>query len=178
MFKRSLVVLLLMIPAVLQAADVSSDFDREVNLSYLQTFQFADQSPRHPKDALRGNELADKRMRNAIRDSFGAIGLEKTTGYPDVLVFYYLGVAQKTKIRTAGYGRPLFWGPQSVWSEDYVAGTAIVDFVDPRSGDLIWRGVIDGKVTLNSADRQTKDGMERLARKFKKDREKQAKMNP
>ena len=177
MLRKSLVVLLLLFPVALQAADVTSDYDRDVNLSDVQTFRFADQTPRHPKDALRGNELADKRMRNAIRDSFGAIGLDQTSAYPDVLVFYYVGVSQKTKIRTSGYGRPLFWGAQSVWAEEYTEGTAIVDFVDPRSGDLIWRGVINGSVKLSSADKQTKDGMERLARAFKKDRERQARMN-
>jgi hypothetical protein len=175
MLKRSLILFLLVVPAVL-FADVTSDFDRDIDLSAVKTFRFADQSMRHPKDALFGDELAAKRMRNGIRESFAAIGLQETSSNPDVIVAFYASLDQKRKIVTTGYGRPgwLGVGRQTAWAEEYTDGTAVIDLLDPETGEVIWRGRVSGTITLNNADKRTRDGMRRLAGAFKKDRDKQA----
>ena len=160
---------LFVIPVSVFAMDVKSDYDRDVNLSRVRTYAFAE-------DVVFGDELTDKRMKNAIRDSFADVGVFEAAGQPDVIIEYYVGVQQKKRIRTSGYGRP-FWGVQSAWAEDYTDGTAVVDFIDARTGDLVWRGMVTGTVTLSNADSRTKDAIGKLAKQFSRDRGKQAKAN-
>ena len=158
--------LVFLIPVMAFATDVKSDFDRDANLSSIRTFRFGDRST--------GN-LDDKRIRNGIRDAFAEVGVYETVGEPDVIVVYSAGISQKKRIQTSGFGRPTFWGVQSAWAEDYTEGTVVVAFLDAENGDLIWQGKVSGTVTLNNADRNTKEGMRRLANAFRKDRERQAK---
>jgi hypothetical protein len=164
LFKKTLFLFLFLVPAFAFAADVSSDFDHDADLRTVKTFQFLDEPT---------GELADKRMRNALRSSFSGVGLLEAVRQPDVFIAYYAGAAQKRRIRTSGHGRPAWWGVQSAWTEDYVEGTAVVDLIDAETGDLIWRGRVKGTVSLESADERIKDGMRRLAKKYAKDRESQ-----
>jgi uncharacterized protein DUF4136 len=172
--KRFLSLFLFLVPGVMFAADVTSDFDRDVDLSELKRFQFADQSSRLPMDALHGDDLTDKRMRNAIRDGFTSVGLYEVATRPDVIIAYYSTVAHKKQVVTSGYGRPAWWGVRSAWVEESTDGTAVVDLLDPHTGELIWRGRVSGAITLNNVGQRTRDGMQRLANAFWKDREKQA----
>jgi len=167
--KRFLLAVLFLIPTTLAfAADVTSDYDRDVKLASLKSFRFADQNVRP------GSELADKRMRSAIREQFGAVGLHEGGEDTDVVLAYYAGAAQKKRIRTNNYG-PRWRGAESAWAEDYVDGAAVIDLLDAKSGQLIWRGRVSGAITLSNSDKKTKEGMQRLANAFRKDREKQAK---
>jgi hypothetical protein len=176
LFKSILIVFLMAVPAVLFGADVASDYDRDRDLTDITTYQFAVPAVRHPMDALSADELAEKRMRNAIRESFAQVGLRETAGEPDVLVVYYATLTEKKRIRTTGNGRLGWWGAQSAWADGYVDGMGAIEMLDARSGELIWQGRVTGSITLDNADARTKDGMRRLAKAFKKDRDKQAKV--
>ena len=165
MFKY-LFAILVLAPVAAFAADTRSDYDRDFNLSTIKTFRFASKT-------VSGNELNDKRMRNAITESFGRVGVTKTEADADVIIAYYATAEQKTKLHTTAVG-PAWRLPQSAWTEDYVEGSAILDVIDAQSLQLIWRGRVTGTITLNSADAKIKTGMDSLAKAFRKDRERQA----
>ena len=164
MLKRILIIALILIPAAALAADSYSDYDRDYRLSSIKTFQFA--------EPLGGNSLNEKRLRTGFTDSFARIGIRQSDVDPDVIVVYYAGAVEKRRV--VGYGGAPFWGPRRAWTEDYVDGTAVVDFLDARTHQLIWRGKVTAAITLNSVGNDINNGMERLARAFRKDRERQA----
>ena len=165
MYKRIALLLLILIPVAAMAADNYSDYDRDYRLSKIKTFQFA--------DPFGGNSLNERRLRNAFTDSFSKIGIRQSDFDPDVIVVYYAGAVEKTRVVATGPGRP-FWGPRVAWTEDYVDGTATVDLLDANTHRLIWRGRVTGSMTLNSVSDTINAGMERLAKSFRKDRDRQA----
>jgi len=152
------------------AADVKSDYDRACDLSKLASFTFSEQSRRSAKDALAGNELVAKRLRNAIQTNLVAIGMQQHEAQPDFEVSYY--AAQRNQLQVSTSARPR-WGTGSVWVNQYVEGTAIVEFRDAKSRELLWRGYVMGAVDPNKSEQRINDGIKKLIARFTKDREKQ-----
>jgi len=62
-----------------------------------------------------------------------------------------------------------------VWVDQYAEGTAIVEFRDSKSGELVWRGFVTGTVDPDKSDEKISKGIKKLIERFAKDREKQKK---
>ena len=155
-----------------RAADVKSDFDRAFDLSKLQTFRLTDQARRSPKDALAADEIAAKRLRSAIQSNLTSLGLQPRSDIPDFEIAYFATLRNQAQVTTSGRPR---WGMGSVWVDQYVEGTAIVEFRDAKSGELIWRGFVTGTVDPDKSEEKINKGIKKLIERFAKDREKQKK---
>ena len=70
-------VLIVLCASGAMAAEVKSDYDRTYSLSRLRFFRFVALTSKSPVDALAGDELAAKRVRNAIESNLIAAGLSK-----------------------------------------------------------------------------------------------------
>lgn len=154
------------------AAEVKSDYDRSFDLSQIQSFRFADQSRRSPKDALVADELAAKRLSSAIQANLIALGMRQQKAGVDFEVSYFAKVRNRTQVTTSGLPR---WGRGAVWVDQYAEGTAIVEFRDTKSGELIWRGFVTGAVDPEKSEEKINKGIKKLMERFAKDREKQRK---
>lgn len=124
---------------------------------------------------LDNNPFFHERVRSAIEQQLTAKGFEKAvSGTPDVLLHYHASVTQQIDVRGVdreyGYCEDEDCGP-------YVhdAGTLVVDVVDARSNDLLWRGwaedsvdgVIDDQKLLEARiDQAVRRIMERLPRRL------------
>src|SRR5262249_61707396 len=67
---------------------------------------------------------------------------------PDFLVAFHVHTQQKTEVQDWGYSAPSWWwgaGPD-VTVYQYSEGTLFVDFIDPRTNKVIWRGTAKGVV--------------------------------
>ena len=99
-------------------------------------------------------------MREAIRGDLVSHGMrEVTSGTPDFYVAFYVGMKERYDVESMGYGLPFFhrgfragWGgwPRGydVWAVPYTESTVIVDLIDARTNQLVWRGYTD---TLNAS---------------------------
>lgn len=154
------------------ATEVKSDYDRNFNLANLHSFRFSDQTRRGPKDALAANELVAKRLHTAIQNNLVALGMEQQDARPDFEIAYYAGVRNRTQVTTSGLPR---LGLGNVWVDQYAEGTAIVEFRDAKSGDLIWRGFVTEAIDPNKSEEKINKGIKKLIERFAKDREKQQK---
>lgn len=152
------------------AADVKSDYDRSFSLTKLHVFRFSEQARRSPKDALAGNELIAKRLHNAIQNNLIALGMEQQDTRADFEIVYYAGARNQVQVTTAGRPR---WAGGAVWVDQYTEGTAVVEFRDAKSGELVWRGFVTGAVDPNKSEENINKGIKKLIERFAKDREKQ-----
>ena len=94
-----------------------------------------------------------------------ANGFQKRTEKPDFLIAYYIRVKDKIDVTSTGfdywpayygfgfrsrlYGfgyRSRFFGASSLDVRQYKEGTLILDFVDPETKELIWRGWYSGMI--------------------------------
>lgn len=136
----------------------SADYNRSTDFSALKTYGWSG-------DQLSGDLRFDAPdLREAIRQSIETElqvkGLQKVTaGNPDVLLKYYITVEQKKEV-AGGVNPPAFSsrgayagaaGPNSFASREamtfhYEEGTVVLDMVTPGTGEILWRGTLEGMV--------------------------------
>jgi hypothetical protein len=152
---------------------VKTDYDKDYDFGKLKTFAFKEQS-RSTSDPLRADTLLDNRIKDALRSQLEARGYQYATdGNPDFLVCYFASSMERQNIQDFGYGFPRRWrwgfGPQ-IWTNYYTVGSVVVDFVDPSSKQLIWRGIASQTVSgISPSDKQVGKGVDDLLKHFVKD---------
>jgi hypothetical protein len=117
-------------------ATVSSTVAPNANLAQYHTFAFRTPHYREGK----AESPAEQELRAALRNDLGQKGLmEAAPGQvPDFFVAYHVKTEQKLDVNSVGYG--YWWGYGGYDVTTYTQGTLIVDFIDPRSNSIFWRG--------------------------------------
>jgi len=143
---------------------VRSDYDREINFARLNTFDW--KSEYSPSNSLAKNSLFEKRLKKAVEAELDAKNLTKQANSPDFLIAYSVAVEDKVDVRSDrfgygygygyspgyyrfgyrsryygfGYGSG-YYGNGGLDVYQYKEATLILDFIDPASNELLWRGV-------------------------------------
>jgi hypothetical protein len=113
-------------------------------------------APRHvgrreeSDDPMRANSGSNRALRNALRQGFASRGYVVADSSPDFAVAYYATAKDKLDIMRWDYGYawwPRWWrgwglrgpvGPTE--ATEYASGTVVVDVIDGRTRELLWRG--------------------------------------
>lgn len=167
---RVLTGLCLMLAAVAAyGMSVKTDYDRNYDFGRLKTFAFKEQSK------AASDPLVAERIKEALRAQLEARGFRyQPDGQPDFLIAYYARAKEKVEVEEFGYGLPhrwrWGWGPR-IWTHDYVEGSMIVDFVDPATSQLIWRGVATDTLHTGpkKSEEQINKGADELVKHFLKE---------
>jgi hypothetical protein len=150
------------------AQDVSYDFDKGTNFSGLKTYAWV-------RGANLNDELNHERIVNAVDAQLAAKGLDKLerSENPDVFVAYH--AAFSSDLQVNGYSG---WGGYRVGTrragsgrvEEILVGTLVVDLVDAKTGDVIWRGIarkdVDVDASPEKRDRNINRAVEKLFKKY------------
>ncbi len=122
-------------------ADTKTDYDRSADFAKFQTYDF--KAPR-AGNGIVANSLVLSRIQAAVREQLGTKGLRQDTAKPDLFVVAHVAAKE---VRDVDYLPPLggwrnwgWMGPDVIVNE-YVKGTIILDLVDSKSNQLVWRGV-------------------------------------
>jgi hypothetical protein len=158
--KASVVPLLITIAFVLlagtalSAQTVTYNFMPGTDFSKYHTFKWVDlPSNVHP------NQIISQEIKEAVNNVLTSKGLTQATGdTADVYVGYQCSVDQERQLNAWGM-RGIGGGMGGATTSTISNGTLAVDFYDPTSKDLIWRG--SATKTLNPSGNQQKD-MEKL----------------
>jgi hypothetical protein len=147
--------------AVLAASPVYAQkpqiqWDKEFDFSKVKTFKW--QPPSSPSLAD-SNPFMHKFIESAIETELQKAGLTETTGDPDVYVTYHGSVETEVQLRSTSFGYSVGsygmggWGmygysmgPQHTTTREVQTkkGTLVVDIVDPKEKQLVWRGTASG----------------------------------
>lgn len=147
--------------------DVSTDYDRSANFSRYTTFKWFQDTPAARRDTTRSYDtFLDKRMRSAVEGHLTAKGLRPVTSNPELLVAYDVKVVTRQEVRQDytyapgwygygywygyryNYGYSRFGSPMYI--DQYQDGTVIIDLIDAKDNELIWRGF--GQMEVGSAN--------------------------
>jgi uncharacterized protein DUF4136 len=175
-FRISIVLAVLLTTSVAFGMHVKTDYDKSFDLLRLRTFTFKDQH-RPQGSLLKENTLVDKRIRDALTRDLEARGFRYSPdGQADFKIAYYAREREKAEVEGTGYGMPRRWrwgwGP-TLWTRYYTEGSVVVDFIDPASNQLIWRGrVTDTVKGLDQSDKQIDQGANELVKRFLRDEKK------
>jgi len=130
---------------------VSEDYDRRAPFTTYKTFDWMpkpDKMPPNARAAIERNPLLGKRIQEITDEILADKGITRRTENPDILINYYVGFKDKVDISGWGYYYGPRWGfywPYLGPYDDYTytEGTLVLDFVDAKTNEMVWRGVAD-----------------------------------
>lgn len=126
------------------------------NLDQFKTFAWyePDTLPRRQRE-LQQSPAGDV-IRARITRDLAAKGIHQTRGAPDFFVLYRL---QREQAFDVSVQPRLYSGqPGAVRINDWTQGNLVVEFIDPRSGEVFWRGVAEAVL-----DRPASPNLDKLA---------------
>jgi hypothetical protein len=99
---------------------------------------------RLPNDPMLVNSIMNEAMRSNIVDAFKSRGYALDPSHPDFNVAYYASARERLDVTTWDYGYPTRWGgwyPRPAYAvRPFTEGTVIIDVIDSKSNELLWRG--------------------------------------
>ena len=159
--------LLLAMTSVASAQSIQTDYDHSFNLARLKTYDFYQQE-RKPGDPLAASPLNDRRIHNALDSQLRAHGFTNVTGSkPDFHIAYYVTTRRALDIRDNRFGVLQRMGSINV--NQVTEGTIVVVFVDPATGQEVWRGLTTDTVDTKDLEKDVTKAMTKLVQKFVKD---------
>lgn len=130
---------------------VSEDFDRKAPFTTYKTFDWMAKPEKMPdtaRGAIERSPLLGKRIQQITEEILAGKGMTLSKENPDILINYYVGFKERVDISGWGYGYGPRWGyywpflgPYDDYT--YTQGTLVLDFVDAKTRELVWRGVAD-----------------------------------
>src|SRR6267143_1951005 len=139
--------------AVCASVDVRTATSPDANLGALRTFSVMPNPERPPQfapsknDPMLVNSISNRALRADLVKGFQGRGYALADN-PDFAVAYYASTTQKLDVTYWDYGYPFYpgwwggWGPgpYDPTVTKYTQGTVVVDVVNPKTKELLWRG--------------------------------------
>jgi hypothetical protein len=168
-------------------SQVTVDQDDNADLSKYRTFDFADADSRNENAGDNGNpvyqsSLIEKNIHTYIADELQSRGVKKVETNADMLVAYHTYTEKKRgttndyyPMMYGGWGWRYYpWGvtsfpygytPRRTYT--YTEGTLIIDIVDARTNQLVWRGSVAGTVdSPANVGRQVEKAVRTIFKKY------------
>jgi hypothetical protein len=139
-----------MIASCASGPTVSSDYNPSTNFAQYKSFGFLTTDPI-------ADPMVDSRIRSAITAALTSKGWTLNEQNPGVLVVPHVQLSEQTQLSTYnqgwGYGR---WGggPSTTTVEKIPIGTVIIDLVDAKAKQMIWRGTASNTINQSSTPEQ------------------------
>lgn len=161
-----------------------TDFDRSADFTRYKTFAWGKPEV-DVKNPVYEGDLINDRIRQAVEAEFAKRGIVKSRRNPDFIVRYHTYTEEKKSQSGGypyaysyrylpfgfypfafGYGYPFHWmAPPQV--REFTEGTLILDILDNRSNELVWRGAVSGNVDdLASLKKQIEKGIKAIMKKY------------
>ncbi len=127
------------------------DYDPSANFGAYHTYVWKNTTPAQ-------NPLVDQRIVTAVDEQLAAKGLRKAdSGASDLFVTYHAAVNQRLNVQSFGYGYGAPYGGS--WSStktvtEIPEGTLIVDLVDIKKNNLVWRGTAQDELRQSDSPEQ------------------------
>ena len=129
------------------------DYDHTINWSKYHTFQLAEGT----KDPV---TFSQKRIEDAITTTLQSKGWTVATNNPDILVYSHTVLSTEKQWNSTSMGGFGYrgWGGMgggmaTTTQTNIPIGTLIIDLVDPKSHEMIWRGTAQDQVSTTGADK-------------------------
>jgi hypothetical protein len=182
--------LVLIAAAAAFSMSVKSDYEKSFDFSGLRTFAF--KTDRASNDPLRTNTIEAGRIQSALAAQLEANGFTQSAQSPDFIVAFYTRSKQKTQVQSTGFGPGFGYGPgfgwgygipfrgrwrwgfgPDIWTSTYTQGSVMVDIIDPKNNELVWRGVAKDTINgIGQSDKQANQAAKDLVKRYMKDAKK------
>lgn len=132
---------------------VDSDFDPEADFAQYDTFTWLPRVP-DTDNPIKSDDLLYKRIERAVNNNLAAKGMRIVDNEADasLLVTEHIGIEQKLRVNTTNYGYGYgHWGYygggyQQTQVDQYEEGTLMIDLIDAKTKQLVWRGTAQSRL--------------------------------
>jgi hypothetical protein len=160
---------LILAPVLVLAQKTSSDFDKTANFASYHTYAMKDGTPAT-------DPLMDQRIVSALKTQLAAKGFTPSPT-PDVFVTYHVSVEKQKDISAYSMGGgPYGWGWGGGWGQTDVRvneipiGTLVIDMVDAKKNQMVWRGMgtkeIDPQAKAEKRDKNVNEAVEKMLKHY------------
>lgn len=168
--------LIILIPILLAGCSpqimVYSDYDSAYDVSSYKTYDWGQKiNIEEGRNPLHYNELNDKRIKSAVEDEMSLRGYELTPENPELILHYHIIVDDQSVVTTEPYGYRYgeYWLRMETNIYPYREGSLILDLMDKRSNNLIWRAwavVAVDEVDPEKVDKLIRTAVSRIFKKY------------
>jgi len=153
------ITLALILPAC-SSVQYQTDFDTGHNFGSDRSFSFFERARRGGNSGPAPNAIVAGRIRRAVSQGFGKLGLNEVgEGPADLLVTYHIALEKGMRVYSSGWGMP-YYGWRGGWVGGYSSartvtrGTLILDVLNRRKRSLVWRGIAAGAFDRPNPDEE------------------------
>jgi hypothetical protein len=128
---------------------VRADHDSQHDFSTYSSFSIFERQGKE-KRRPQMSPIVDRRIGAAMASDIEAKGFDATSPRDtDFLVTFYTAVRRRVVINRAGWYGWGGWGWHggTTWANSFPEGTLVIDIIDRRNRQLVWRGVGEGAFT-------------------------------
>jgi hypothetical protein len=161
---------LMLAPALVLAQKTSSDFDKTANFASFSTYDMKEGTPAN-------DPLMDQRIVAAIKAQLAVKNLTPSTTTPDLFVTYHASVEKQQDITAYSMGGgPYGWGWGGGWGQTDVrvneipVGTLVIDMVDAKKNQMVWRGMgtkeLDPQAKAEKRDKNVNQAVEKIFKQY------------
>lgn len=159
--------------AVLSAAcstmTVRTDHDLQEDFGSYSSFALFERPGKRPRGPQM-SEIVDRRIVSSMNADLLGKGFTPTTPRDaDFLITFYTAIRKRVVVNGGGwYGccGP-FWGGGVTWFNSYPEGTLVIDVIDRKSRELVWRGVGTGAFSkMNPSEEKVDKKVARILQTF------------
>jgi hypothetical protein len=162
------------------SVDVLYDYELDADFSGYESWDWLPEEPDSTRpegvnEALAGSRLLDKRIRAAVEEEMLAKDFDRYPEEPDLWAIYHIVVKDKSEFNMWGrtyMGQGGRWdASRNVDGFQYKEGTIVVDLIDRRRDEMVWRGIVTGNVEESGsnpekADEKIRDVIHRMFRNY------------
>lgn len=108
-------------------------------------------------DPMINNSIANRALRDAIVRGFQGRGYSFSELSPGFEVAFYASAREKLDVTVWDYGYPFhprwrFRVPPAQTITQYTEGSVVIDVIDPRTRELLWRGEGTARLSDNTSE--------------------------
>jgi hypothetical protein len=121
------------------------DYDRNTDFGRYRTYSW--------REGHRANPISDRRIKDAVDRVLASRGLTRVEGDGDLTVVYHGRTSRHVVVDSWGPGWGYGWrwrGPGYTTVREIPVGTLIVDLVDAREKELVWRGTASRAIEVDA----------------------------
>ena len=148
---------------------VRADHDSQVDYGAYSSFAVFERQGKERRQPQM-SDLVDRRIASSLVEDLRAKGFTTSSARDaDLLITFYTAIRKRVVVNHSGwYGyRWHRWGGGARWATTYEEGTLVVDIIDRRNRELIWRGVGEGAFSKsNPSDEKVAKRVEKILRTF------------
>ncbi len=138
---------------------VNHDYDKEADFSKFKTFDFLS-APMN----IRTDSIAMKRIYNTVALGLKDKGLTRVVDNADLLIAVHTDVRDQINVNYYGYSySPYYWhgywGPGAMGVYTYEQGSLVIDMVEAKDMEMVWRGVAQAALPSNPDPARMEEGI-------------------